>query len=65
MYDCAVEFTILTKKLKSISQTTVFHIAANEKSHFFAWEEPKKNDCLVMKIENRKKGIQIIEIPYR
>jgi hypothetical protein len=31
----AVSVTILKKKLMSMSHMTVFHIEANEKSHFF------------------------------
>lgn len=34
---CAVAVIILKRKLISMSQTTVFQIEANERSHFFTW----------------------------
>lgn len=42
-YLCAVATTILTKKLMSINNTTVFQIEANERSHLFTWEGYGRN----------------------
>lgn len=38
-YLCAVEVTIVAKNFRIMSQTTVFQMDVNERSHFFTWAE--------------------------